>query len=164
MSLDMLYAIIGPDGATPGLIQMCWRALIVLAVGLVLVRLAGKRLFGRWGAIDIVLSIIIGSNLSRALTGGAPFVATIGATLLLVLLHMALTQMAARWPALGPVLKGSPRQLMREGRFDERALRRSGVGQHDLDEAFRASGVVDRQEADQIWIERDGSISILKRR
>jgi hypothetical protein len=32
---------------------------------------AGRRVFGRWAALDIVVAIVVGSNLSRALTGAA---------------------------------------------------------------------------------------------
>ena len=39
-----------------------------------LLRLAHKRLLGKWSALDFVLTIIVGSNLSRALTADAPFV------------------------------------------------------------------------------------------
>lgn len=49
--------------------QDCARAVLVFICGLVLVRIAGRRVFGQWSALEIVVSIIIGSNLSRALTG-----------------------------------------------------------------------------------------------
>jgi uncharacterized membrane protein YcaP (DUF421 family) len=163
MSLDPLYALIGPDGEMPGLVQMCVRAVIILLVGLVVVRLAGKRLFGKWGAIDIVISVVIGSNLSRALTGNSPFLATIAATILLVLLHKLLTHAAALWPPLGPLLKGKPRRLMRGGRLDQHALRRSGLGEHDIQEALRGKGIASLDQAEEAWLERDGSISVVKR-
>jgi uncharacterized membrane protein YcaP (DUF421 family) len=163
MDLEWLYAVIGPDGEAPDIVQMCVRAMIILVVGLIIVRLAGKRLFGNWGAIDIVISVVIGSNLSRALTGNSPFVATIAATLLLVLIHKLLTHAASRWPALGPLFKGKPRRLMADGKLDAHALRRSGLGDHDLQEALRGKGVRSIDQAEEAWLERDGSISVIKR-
>jgi len=163
MILDRLHALIGPDGEVLSVTQMCTRAIIVLLVGLIIVRLAGKRMFGKWGAIDIVISVVIGSNLSRALTGNSPFVATIAATALLVLLHKLLTRVAAFWPAVGPLLKGTPRQLVAQGVLDRQALRRSGLGEQDLQEALRARGIGLVEEAEEVWLERDGSISVIKR-
>lgn len=51
------------------------------------VRIAGKRVFGKWAALDIIVSIMAGSNLSRALTGNAPLGGTLAATSLLMGLH-----------------------------------------------------------------------------
>lgn len=50
-------------------LQECARAAVIFAYGLVLVRVAGRRVFGKWAALDIIVSVIVGSNLSRALTG-----------------------------------------------------------------------------------------------
>lgn len=164
MTLAPLYQLIGAEGVSPTVAQMCWRALIVLIVGLAIVRLAGKRLFGRWGAIDILISVVIGSNLSRALTGSAPFVATLIATALLVALHSLLVGAAAVWPGLGPLLKGRPRRLIRDGAVDREAMQRAGLGEHDLLEALRHKGVAGPEQVAEAWLERDGAISVIETR
>ena len=161
--IEALHALIGPDGQDPNILQMCLRAVIILVVGLAIVRIAGKRMFGEWGAIDIVIMILIGSNLSRALTGNSPFVPTIAATTLLVALHQLLTHAILLCPPLGPVLKGKPRRLMLGGRWDRKAVRRSGLGEHDLQEALRAQGLRSETNADEAWLERAGSIRIIKK-
>lgn len=161
--IDALHELIGPDGQSPNTLQMCLRAVIILCGGLAIVRIAGKRMFGQWAAVDIVIMILIGSNLSRALTGTAPFVPTLVATTLLVVLHQLLTHAIVSFPPLGPVLKGQPRRLMRGGRWDPKAVRRSGLGEHDLQEALRAQGLRSEEKAEEAWLERDGSISVIKR-
>jgi uncharacterized membrane protein YcaP (DUF421 family) len=143
--------------------QMCVRAALIFAFGLVLVRVAGKRVFGKWTAIDIVLSIIIGSNLSRALTGAAPFVETLVATAVLVGLHSALIMAGVRWPALGHLLKGRGVRLIKDGEADHRAMRRHGIGEHDLEEALRDHGLDDVAQVREAYLERNGDISVLKR-
>jgi len=161
--IEALHELIGPNGRDPNTLQICLRALIILVVGLVIVRIAGKRMFGEWGAIDIVIMILIGSNLSRALTGTAPFVPTIVATTLLVALHQLLTHAIVWFPPLGPLLKGEPRPLMQDGRWNRSAVRRSGLGEHDLQEALRAHGLRSDGKAEEAWLERDGSISVIKK-
>ncbi len=68
-------AIFGRDDAVDTA-QLVARACLIFVYGLVLVRLAGRRVFGRWSALDIIVSIVVGSNLSRALTGNAPLLGT----------------------------------------------------------------------------------------
>jgi len=55
---------------------------VIFAFGLALVRLAGRRVFVRWAALDIVVAVVVGSNLSRALTGTAPLGGTLAASTL----------------------------------------------------------------------------------
>jgi hypothetical protein len=77
-------------------VQESARAILLFAYGLAAVRLVGRRVFGKWAALDIIVSVIVGSNLSRALTGGAPLFGTMGATSVLLALHWFLAQGAAR--------------------------------------------------------------------
>ena len=68
--MNWAAAIFGVD-AHLSWAQECARAVLVFAYGLLLVRVAGRRIFGKWSALDIIVSIVVGSNLSRALTGSA---------------------------------------------------------------------------------------------
>src|SRR3954469_24935786 len=78
--------------------QECLRTLLIFVYGLALVRIAGRRVFGKWSALDVIVSIIIGSNLSRALTGSAALWGTLAATTLLIALHWVLAKLVARSP------------------------------------------------------------------
>lgn len=161
--LGDLHRLIGEEGGDITWWQMSVRTVIVFFYGLVLLRLAHKRAFGRWSAVDIIFSVIIGSNLSRALTGNAPLLQTLIATTLLVALHAVLVTLAARFPTLGPLLKGRSAQLIIDGEPDRQAMKRHGVGVHDLDEALRNKGLAEPSEAKAAFLERSGDISVLKR-
>lgn len=160
---DTLRAWIGESGGDISWQQMSIRAVLIFIFGLALVRMASKRVFGRWGAIDIILSVVIGSNLSRALTGAAPFVETLAATAVLVVLHAALAALAVHVPGLGPVLKGQPCRLVRDGEVDARMMRRHAVGHEDLEEALRQHSLREPGEAAEVWLERNGGVSVIKR-
>jgi len=164
MHWDWLQDLIGRDGEPIGYAEMAVRAAIVMVAGLLFVRLGGKRLFGKWDALDIVIAVLIGSNLSRTLTGGAPLGPTLVATALLIFLHAALAHAAARVPALGRLMKGRAVQLVRDGEIDEAARIRSGVGDRDLEQALREAGHIDASTVDSAWLERNGSISVIERR
>src|SRR5947208_12939948 len=108
LMMDMFRAAIGPDNgdATPP--QMCVRAVIMLVFGIACIRVAGRRTFAQASPLDIIVAIVVGSNLSRAMTGKAPFVASLTATLLLVILHRVLALAALRWNLLAGWVKVTP--------------------------------------------------------
>ncbi len=159
-----LYDLIGRHGEAIIWWQMSARAIVVFIIGLVFVRIAGKRVFGKWGALDILLAVIIGSNLGRAITGGAPFAPTLAATAVLVGLHTGLVYAAIAFPALGDWLKGSPTQLIADGQIDWRQMRREGLGPGDLDQALRCAGHLRPDEVEAAYLERNGDISIVTAR
>lgn len=156
-----MEAIFGTQGHV-GAVQECMRALVIFAFGFVLVRTAGRRTFSKWSAIDIIVSIVLGSNLSRALTGAAPLAGTLAATLLLVMLHRLLAHAAARWPAWSRVLEGVPITIGEDGALDPAALKRSAISTADLNEALRQTNVGDVRSARLIVLEPSGKITVLK--
>lgn len=144
------------------ILQECARALIVFAYGLLLVRVAGRRVFGKWSALDIIVSIIVGSALARTLTGNAPLWGTFAATALIMVLHWVLAQAAALWPTAARVLEGRPITLTERGRLDETARKRHAVSEADLNEALRQRGLSKPDQAKRITLEPSGRITIVK--
>src|SRR5690348_14664775 len=122
--METLRAVIGPENGEATWWQLCVRALILFVVGLVYVRIAGRRTFSHATPFDIVVAIIVGSNLSRAMTGKAPFLGALAATLLLVLLHRLAAMATLRWNWFANLAKSRPAVLVRDGQIDEAALRR----------------------------------------
>lgn len=156
-----LHQLIGRYGGDITALQMSARAAVVFFLGLVMMRMAGKRVFGQWGALDIILSVVIGSNLSRTITGAAPFGPTLAACFMLIALHWALAWAAVLYPSLGVLFKGRPVRLIKDGEVDHGAMKRSGVGVHDLQQALRCAGVTDEASVSAAWLERNGAISVL---
>jgi len=141
--------------------QMCARAALILVYGVVLVRLAGRRVFGKWSALDIVVSIVVGPNLSRALTGTAPLWSVLAATTVMLALHWMLARLAARFPAVSRVLEGEGVVIAREGKLYEAHLAREAVSAADLTEALRQQGVEDVKQTRLVMLEPSGRITVL---
>ncbi len=119
-------------------------------------------MFGKWAALDIIVSVIVGSNLSRALTGQASLGGTLAATTALMVLHWLLAQAAARSAWLAGILEGTPIELGRGGSVDQAAMRRNSVSHRDLDEALRQSSVEDVSKTHRVVLEPSGKITVLK--
>lgn len=143
--------------------QECARAALIFVYGFAVVRITGRRVFGKWAALDIIVSIVIGSNLSRALTGQAPLVGTLAGTTLLMALHWLLAQAAARSPRISKLLEGTMSELMRDGVAKPSTLAREGISEADLNEAVRVAGLAQLSEAQLIALEPSGKISVVKR-
>jgi uncharacterized membrane protein YcaP (DUF421 family) len=137
------------------------RAFVVFIFGLILLRLSGRRAFARWSALDIIVSIMMGSSLSRALTGSAPLGGTMLAMILLAFMHWLLARTAARYKGFAQVIEGMPAILGQAGAVFERQLLRHNISDTDMQEALRKEGVADAAKTRQITLEPSGTITVL---
>jgi uncharacterized membrane protein YcaP (DUF421 family) len=159
MSLDVLFGT--KDSLTWA--QEIARALLIFTYGLVIVRLAGRRIFGRWAALDVIVSLIIGSNLSRALTGSAPLWGTLAASTLLIALHGLLGHAVARFRWVSRVLEGHAIRLAPGGTLDEGRRKAHAVSEADLKEALRDRGLERMDDVSDVVLEPSGKLTALKR-
>ena len=81
--------------------QMALRAVVVYVVTVFVVRLGKKRFMGQGTAFDVILGIMLGSIVSRAITGNAPFFTALVAAGVLVAMHWLLSAVALRWHGFG---------------------------------------------------------------
>lgn len=160
--MDTLHAIFG-QARDLDAGQECARSVLIFLYGFIVVRLLGRRVFGKWAALDIIVSIVAGSNLSRALTGQAPLWGTLAATSVLFALHWVLAQGAARSPRLSHLIEGRPDLLAKDGKPEASVLHRWSISEADLNEALRSHGLQTLSAADRLLIEPSGKISVLKR-
>jgi uncharacterized membrane protein YcaP (DUF421 family) len=138
------------------------RTLFVYGFALVLVRLGSKRFLSKASAFDFIVAIMLGSILSRALRPSADLGPNLLSAALLVAVHWILAALSSRLDWFGPLVKGKPTLLVRDGQTDRQAMRQSGVSEQDLEQAIRLQAR--RTDATQVrlaTLERDGSISVI---
>lgn len=142
--------------------QMIVRTTIIFFIALILVRFGGKRIFGKHTAFDIVLGIVLGSILGRAITGGAPFLTSMVAAFTLVLLHMMIAMTSYRWDFIGGLVKGNFQLLVKDGEIQWDNMKRNSISERDLEESMRMQGKngVDIADIKTAYFERSGDISI----
>ncbi len=144
--------------------QMALRALVVYACGVVMLRLASKRFLGRHTPFDMVLSIILGAVLARAINGSAPLFPTLAAALVLVLLDRLFATVAFRWDRFGDWVRGRPWPLIEDGRLVEGNMRRCHITETDLVSAVRRQAHATRlEDVASARLEPDGAISVVLR-
>jgi uncharacterized membrane protein YcaP (DUF421 family) len=141
------------------------RAVLIFAYGLLLLRLCGARMFGHWSALDIVISIMVGSALARAMTGSAPLVGTMVAAAVMAFLHVVLAHCVARNTTLARVVEGKAFTLIDHGRIDHATRKRCKISVADLREALREHGIDGEEKAQNVkrmTLEPSGKLSIVK--
>ncbi|HEU0095090.1 MAG TPA: YetF domain-containing protein [Rhizomicrobium sp.] len=146
--------------------QEAARAVLIFGYGLLLLRLSGRRTFGQWSALDIVISVIVGSALGRAMTGSAPLPGTMAAAAVLVVLHVGLAHLVARSNRMSRWLEGVPVVLIDHGRIDHRTRMAHMISENDLAAALREKGVdgdVTLENVKLVKLETSGEISVIKR-
>jgi uncharacterized membrane protein YcaP (DUF421 family) len=159
--MDELRALIGPDNGDATTAQLCVRATIIFLVGVAYIRIAGRRTFSQASPLDIVVALVVGSNLSRTMTGKAPFWPALAATLLLVVLHRLFVMLTIRWNWLARLMKGQPVVLVRDGARDRRAMLFHGIGEADLREGLRLEQVEEVSQVRRATLEDNGRISVV---
>ena len=161
-SLDEITKIaLGLDTQSLNIWQMGLRAAIIYVAALIMVRVAGDRRFiGKYAAFDVVLSIIFGSTLSRAINGTSAFFATIFAGFVLVGMHWLFSALAFYIPQLESKIKGRSRVLIRDGELCHQTMAVTHITKQDLESTLRLKCQIDRLDrVDRACLERNGDIS-----
>lgn len=161
--MEILEEILGLDAERLSLWHMGARAILIYVAALLMVRVAGDRRFlGSHAATDVLLSIILGSTLSRAINGSAPFFATLGAALILVMLHWLFNWLAFSSPHFDRWIKGRSRVLIQDGQINHQALKNSHLSHQDLASSLRLQGkLTDVDRVKLARLETSGKISVI---
>jgi len=162
---NFFLTLLGPDGKANELtlLHISLRSLFIFAIGLALVRIGDRRSLSEKTAFDAIFIVLIGSMLSRAINGTAPFFTTIAAGIVLMVIHRACAFGACKSHAFGKLLKGEPVTLVRNGKIDRAEMRRSLISEHDLEEDLRLEAKTeDVSTIVSARLERSGDISFIK--
>ncbi len=154
---------LGLDADNLSLWQMMLRALVVYVVAVALVRVGEKRFLGKNTAFDVILAIMFGSVVSRAITSASDFFPTLAAGAVLVGLHWLVAVLTFRSDRLGKAFKGSERVLIRDGELQWDEMRSSNITERDLLGALRSTAQLeDPSKVRVAYLERSGDISAIE--
>jgi uncharacterized membrane protein YcaP (DUF421 family) len=159
--MDAFVSLFGVENHLT-LFQECARAVLIFSYGLLLLRLSGRRTFGHWSALDVILSIIIGSALGRAMTGSASLPGTMAAAAVMSALHVVVAHSTVRSQMLSRVIEGHAVTLVNFGQVDRDACRRHMISQSDLEGALRQEGLDGLDNVKRMTLEPSGKLCIIK--
>lgn len=112
------------------------RTVVVYAALAVLLRLVGKRDLAQLNSFDLVVVLLLSNVVQNAVIGedNSLVGGVLGAVVLLTV-NAVVVRVVAGSARLSRVFEGSETVLVRDGRFDQGALRREGLREGDLVEA-----------------------------
>ena len=143
--------------------QVTLRALIVYIAALAMVRIGEKRFMGKNTAFDIILGIILGSVVSRAVNSTGTIFPTILGGFVLVGLHWLMAVISFKSDRLGDLFKGNASQLVKNGEISWDVMERSHISEKDLMSQVRTEGnTEDLRSVEKAYLERSGQISVIK--
>jgi uncharacterized membrane protein YcaP (DUF421 family) len=143
-------------------LQMSVRAFCAFFVLLVLIRIAGMRVFGLKSAFDSIVVITMGAVLARGIVNASPFLSTVAACTVLVLIHRLLSFFSMHSTVMGNIVKGKQLLLYKDGQLHEKNLRRASLTQHDIGENMRLTlNTNNWNDIKEVYMERSGSLSFI---
>ena len=160
--MELMQQILGTDANALTWYQAVVRSVIVYIAALAMVRIGEKRFMGKNTAFDVILGVILGSVVSRAVNSNDTVLPTLLAGFVLVGLHWLMSVISFRSDSLGDVFKGSVRQLVDQGEILWDAMQKSHISRKDLMGQIRAEGnTEDLSGIDKAYLERSGQISVI---
>ncbi len=153
---------LGTYAETAGAVQLALRTILVYGSTLLLVRLASKRFLSEATAFDVIVAIMLGSIMSRAIDGSSPFLQALLVAAVLLGLHWLFAVLAYHTSWFGSWVKGQRVLLIKDGEVQQSGMRRGSITPDDLTQALR---IQTRQEDPSkvrlAYLERNGQISIV---
>jgi uncharacterized membrane protein YcaP (DUF421 family) len=144
--------------------ELLVRGIIVYAFLLVLIRITGRRQTGMMTPFDFILLLILSNTVQNAMNGGdnslggglflAGTLVVINWLMLLLSRHSRLVHWA---------LVGRPAFLVRDGAVQEKVMHRERITHHELMSALRSAGLANIEQAKDVILETNGTISVIHR-
>ena len=146
-------------------VAMALRTVAVYLFTLGVVRLGSKRLLAKASAFDVIVAIMLGSIMSRAINGSGAFFPTLLAGSVLLAMHWLFAVLAFQTDWFGPFVKGQRVLLIKDGHVNHGGLRRASITTADLEQALREhTGQTDPARVQRAYLERSGKISVMPSR
>jgi uncharacterized membrane protein YcaP (DUF421 family) len=131
---------------------------------LLIVRVLSRRPGGQLTLFEFVIVFMIGGVIimstvgkDRSITNCSTAILTIG------LLHWLISSIKNKFPRFGEIIDGTPLTLLKKGEWQLEIMRGMHIDREDVMAAARTKGVNSIFDVDYAVLERNGSISIIKK-
>ena len=142
--------------------QLILRTIVIYLVALLVIRIGKRRFMGGYTTFDILLGFVVGSVMSRAITGAVRFIDMLVVVAGLVILHWIIATISFYSERFGKIVENTTRKLVIDGEIQKDEMRKSKIGKKDLMEAVRQGANIDSLDrVKTAYLERDGNITII---
>ncbi|MFN3912965.1 DUF421 domain-containing protein [Hyphomonas sp.] len=149
-----------------------WQAIIrIVLVGIMayitlvlFLRISGKRTLAKLNAFDFVVTVALGSSLSAIMLQESITLADGAAALaVLILAQFVVTYASVRSDSFADLIRSEPSLLAHAGVFCTHTMRRERVTEDEALSAIRDHGGSDVTHVEHLFLESDGTLSVILR-
>jgi uncharacterized membrane protein YcaP (DUF421 family) len=144
--------------------ELVFRAVVVYAFMLLLLRVTGKRQVGQLAPFDLVLLLVLSNSVQNSINGGDN--SLIGGMIsagTLIALNGGVAYLTFRSKKLEALIEGRPQLIIHNGKVFESVMKRANLTHHELNAALRREGCGCAAEVQAAILENNGSISVIPR-
>ncbi|PHA00843.1 hypothetical protein COE51_05900 [Bacillus pseudomycoides] len=146
------------------LAQIVFRTIILYSVMLIIFRLMGKREIGELSVLDLVVFIMLGEmaviaieNMDKAMWHQlVPMV-------LIMVIQISLSFVSLKNQRIRHILEGEPAIIVREGKIDEKQMRKQRYNMDDLLMQLREQSIGDIRDVEYAILEPSGRLSVFEK-
>ncbi|KLI63169.1 DUF421 domain-containing protein [Aurantiacibacter marinus] len=137
--------------------------MIALAFVVVQIRIVGLRSLSKMTSFDFVMTVALGSLVAGAAQASewTGFVQAMLAMAGLFIFQVIVAKLRKSSETVRDMLHNDPILLMRDGKIDHAALKRSRVAESDLRAKLREANVLDYSKVRAVVLETTGDVSVL---
>lgn len=141
------------------------RAIIIYIAVILAVRVMGKRQIGELKPHELVITVLVSQIATIPMEDNSmPLINTLIPLMTLVALELFVSVLSMKSLGFRNLMQGKPIFIIRDGRIDQKQMKRLRFTVDDLVDALREKDVFDINDVDYAVIETNGTISVLQKK
>ncbi|UTR14249.1 DUF421 domain-containing protein [Salipaludibacillus sp. LMS25] len=146
------------------LVTIILRTLVIYVVILIIFRLMGKREIGQLSIVDFVISLMIAELAVITIENvRVPVIHQLIPMFLLMLIQITLAYISLKSRKLRKMIDGKPSVIIRQGKIDEREMRRQRYNFDDLMLQLRQKDIQYMSDVEFALLEPSGQLSVIRK-
>jgi len=143
------------------LLEKTVRTVAVYAGLAILLRLAGKRELAQLNSFDLVVMLLLSNVVQNAVIGpDNSLVGGLFGAAVLMTVNAAVVRASSANQSVARLFEGTETVVVKDGRYDDRALLREGLRRADLDAALKRQGAGDVGQVREATLGTGGAIVV----
>ena len=136
------------------------RGIVVTIYAVAIFRINLSRIHGEHSPLDLIICIILGAILGRAILNNVPLLPSLIVTTIIILLYHFLVFLAFKSHRFGKYIKGDKIVIIKDGKYLKHNLKSCRITNNDVLQALRLQhGIEDIENIKTAILERCGQIS-----
>jgi uncharacterized membrane protein YcaP (DUF421 family) len=146
------------------LFSVVLRTLIVTLLVLAIIRWLGNKGVGQLNSFELLIIIGLGSVVGDPMiyTQEISIPQAIVAVVIVVILFKLIDYLTAKSKRFTRLVVAQPIQLIKDGKYIQRGLRRARISENEFKSLMRLNGIKNLEDVEESYLEMNGQVSFIK--